>query len=60
MYLGEDMVRRRREQRSLFGMVLPDGDKLWPEDLRRIDEALDDDELVETIGRCSGETLAEQ
>ena len=43
------MIRRRREQRSLFEMVLPDDDKLWPEDLRRIDEALDDDELVETI-----------
>ena len=43
------MVRRRREQRSLFETVLPDGDKLWPEDLRRIDEALDDQQLVETI-----------
>jgi IS5 family transposase len=43
------MVRRRREQRSLFEIVLPDGDKLWPEHLRSIDEALDDEELVETI-----------
>lgn len=43
------MIRRRYEQRSLFELLLPDGEKLWPEDLRRIDELLEDEAVVESI-----------
>lgn len=45
------MVRRRQRQRSLWEVVLPDAHKLWPADLRRIDELLDDDEVLEVIAR---------
>jgi IS5 family transposase len=45
------MVRRRERQRSLWEVVLPDADKLWPAELRRIDELLDDDEVIEVIAR---------
>jgi IS5 family transposase len=40
------MVRRQHEQRSIFEMILPDGDKLWDDTLRHIDEVLDDEALV--------------
>jgi IS5 family transposase len=43
------MVRRRERQRSLWEVVLPDADKRWPPELRRIDELLDDDEVIEVI-----------
>jgi IS5 family transposase len=43
------MVRRQHEQRSIFEMILPDGDKLWDETLRRIDEVLDDEALVDRV-----------
>ncbi len=43
------MVRRRHRERSLWEVVLPDADKLWPADLRRIDEFLDDEDVVEVI-----------
>jgi len=45
------MVRRRERQRSLWEVVLPDADKPWPAELRRIDELLDDDEVIEVIAR---------
>ncbi len=49
------MVRRRHGQRSIFEMLLPDGDKLWDPTLRRIDEVLQDegmtDLVVEALGR---------
>lgn len=45
------MVRRRQRERSLWEVVLPDADKLWPADLRRIDELLDDEDVVEVIAR---------
>lgn len=45
------MVRRRERQRSLWEVVLPDADKLWPAELRRIDDLLDDDEVIEVIAR---------
>jgi IS5 family transposase len=43
------MVRRTHRQRSVFEVLLPDGDKLWDPALRRIDAALDDETLVELI-----------
>jgi len=43
------MVRRKHVQRSVFEVLLPDGDKLWDPALRRIDEVLDDEELVDLV-----------
>lgn len=43
------MVRRAYGQRSVFEVLLPDGDKLWDDELRAIDEILDDDELVDLV-----------
>lgn len=43
------MVRRRQRERSLWETVLPDADKLWPPDLRRIDGLLDDEAVLESI-----------
>jgi len=43
------MVRRKHGQRSVFEVLLPDGDKLWDPALRRIDEVLDDEELVDLV-----------
>ena len=44
------MVRRQHAQRSIFEMILPDGDHLWwdPE-LRRIDEVLEDEVLIAAV-----------
>ena len=43
------MVRRRQRERSVWEVVLPDADKLWPAALRRIDQLIDDEALVEVI-----------
>src|SRR2546425_2805495 len=43
------MVRRGYAQRSVFEVLLPDGDKLWDDELRAIDEILDDEELVDLV-----------
>jgi len=43
------MVRRQHEQRRVFEMMLPDGDQLWDATLRRIDEVLADEALVERV-----------
>lgn len=43
------MVRRAYAQRSVFEVLLPDGDKLWDDELRTIDELLEDDELVDVV-----------
>ena len=43
------MVRRAYAQRSVFEVLLPDGDKLWSPELRAIDEILDDDGLVDLV-----------
>ena len=37
------MVRRAYAQRSVFEVLLPDGDKLWDDELRTIDELLEDE-----------------
>jgi transposase, IS5 family len=49
---GGEVVRRRHVQRSVFEVLLPDGDKLWDPVLRRIDEVLDDEELVELVAEA--------
>jgi hypothetical protein len=41
------MVRRRQRERSLFEVLLPDGHKLWPDWLRRIDMVLEDEAVIE-------------
>jgi len=48
-FKGGVMVRRTFAQRSVFEVLLPDGDKLWEPTLRRIAEILDDEPLVELI-----------
>ncbi|HEX2460224.1 MAG TPA: ISNCY family transposase [Vicinamibacterales bacterium] len=46
------MVRRRQRERSLFEVLLPDGHKLWPEWLRRIDTLLEDEAVIETVAQA--------
>src|SRR3989441_1596209 len=48
------MVRRKHAQRSVFEVLLPDGDKLWDPALRRIDEVLEDEELVDLVANALG------
>jgi IS5 family transposase len=43
------MVQRRQRERSLFEVFLPDGHKLWPEWLRRIDTLLEDEAVIDTV-----------
>jgi len=43
------MVRRAYAQRSVFEVLLPDGDKLWTDEFRAIDEILDDEALVDLV-----------
>src|SRR5438876_10725985 len=43
------MVQRRQRERSLFEVLLPDGHKLWPEWLRKIDTLLEDDAVIEVV-----------
>ena len=46
------MVRRRQRGRSLFEVLLPDGHKLWPEWLRRIDTLLEDESVIEVVAQA--------
>lgn len=46
------MVRRRYGQRSLFEVLLPDGDKLWEPELKGIDLVLEDEELLDEFQRA--------
>ena len=46
------MVRRRNRERSLFEVFLPDGHKLWPDRLRRIDALLEDEAVIETVAQA--------
>src|SRR5918995_362471 len=48
---GAGMVQRRQRERSLFEVLLPDGHKLWPDWLRRIDTLLEDEAVIETVAR---------
>jgi IS5 family transposase len=43
------MVQRRQRERSLFEVLLPDGHKLWPDWLRKIDTLLEDDGVVDVV-----------
>jgi transposase, IS5 family len=43
------MVQRRQRERSLFEVLLPDGHKLWPEWLRKIDTLLEDEAVIEVV-----------
>jgi Transposase domain (DUF772)/Transposase DDE domain len=43
------MVQRRQRERSLFEVLLPDGHKLWPDWLRRIDTLLEDEAVIDAV-----------
>lgn len=45
------MVQRRQRERSLFEVLLPDGHKLWPEWLRKIDTLLEDEAVIEVVAQ---------
>jgi IS5 family transposase len=45
------MVQRRQRERSLFEVLLPDGHKLWPDWLRKIDRALEDEAVIEVVAK---------
>src|SRR5437763_6607856 len=45
------MVQRRQHERSLFEILLPDGHKLWPDWLRRIDTALEDEAVIDVVAQ---------
>ena len=46
------MVQRRQRERSLFEVLLPDGHKLWPEWLRKIDVLLEDDAVIDVVAQA--------
>lgn len=48
------MLQRAYRQRSVFEVLLPDGDKLWDPVLRGIDEVLDDEALVDLVAEALG------
>src|SRR5437773_9850865 len=45
------MVQRRQRERSLFEVLLPDGHKLWPDWLRKIDILLEDEAVIEVVAQ---------
>ena len=45
------MVQRRQRERSLFEVLLPDGHKLWPDWLRKIDALLEDEGVIEIVAQ---------
>ena len=45
------MVQRRQRERSLFEVLLPDGHKLWPDWLRKIDSVLEDEAVIEVVAK---------
>jgi len=49
------MLQRAFRQRSVFEVLLPDGDKLWDPGLCRIDEILDDEALVDRVADALGQ-----
>jgi transposase, IS5 family len=46
------MVQRRQHERSLFEVLLPDGHKLWPDWLRKVDPLLEDDAVIEVVAQA--------
>ena len=39
-------------ERSLFEVLLPDGHKLWPDWLRKIDTLLEDEAVIEVVAQA--------
>src|SRR5919198_4628495 len=52
LHKGAGMVQRRQHERSLFEVLLPDGHKLWPEWLRKIDTLLEDEAVIEVVAHA--------
>jgi IS5 family transposase len=50
-FKGAGMVQRRQRERSLFEVLLPDGHKLWPDWLRKIDTLLEDEAVIEVVAQ---------
>ena len=46
------MVQRKQREGSLFEVLLPDGHKLWPDWLRRIDIALEDEAVIAVVAQA--------
>src|SRR2546426_1500192 len=46
------MVQRRQRERSLFEVLLPDGHKLWPDWLRKIDTVLEDEAVLDVVAHA--------
>jgi len=46
------MVQRRQRERSLFEVLLPDGHKLWPDWLHKIDTLLEDDAVIDVVAQA--------
>src|SRR5260370_1830085 len=46
------MVEGRQRERSVFEVLLPDGHKLWPDWLRKIDTLLEDDVVIEVVAQA--------
>ena len=46
------MVQRRQRERSLFEVLLPDGHKLWPDWLRKIDTLLEDEAVIDIVAQA--------
>jgi len=46
------MIRRAYLQRSLLEVLLPDGAKLWDDELRAIDTVLDDEAIVDQVAQA--------
>src|SRR5260370_1270419 len=45
------MVQRRQRERILLEVLLPDGHKLWPDWLRKIDTLLEDEGVIEVVAK---------
>lgn len=54
------MVQRRQRERSLFEVLLPDGHKLWPDWLRKIDTLLEDDGVIDSRHARAGKRRISQ
>jgi hypothetical protein len=46
------MVQRPQRDRSLFEVLLPDGHKLWPDWLRKIDTLLEAEAVTEVVAQA--------
>src|SRR5574341_1616487 len=55
---GGRVVRRNHVQRSVFEVLMTEADKLWDPALRRVDEVLDDDGLVDLVADALGRRRA--